>query len=123
MCFVGPDVPQYADVGTKRVMLDICPPCADTKRTRSLELYTGAYHNYVSTANYEIPDLAVAFQTGHSCEEVESWAPTIRHLAQKAQHPTVFTAFNEFEMVGKFFILYDVESPELSQLPRMIFAD
>jgi splicing suppressor protein 51 len=122
VCFVGPETPQYTDVEDKPAMLATCPPCSNANRTRSLELYSGAYHDYVTAPNYEIPDLAVAFQTGHSMEEVESWAPTIRHLVRNAQHPTVFTAFNEAELVGRLLILFTIVSLGSSHLV-VTFAD
>lgn len=65
-----------------------------------MEMWKGAYHDYVKTEYYKRPDLAVAFQTGHACEELELWAPTIQHLIN-ADHATVFTTYNEMEVLSE----------------------
>jgi splicing suppressor protein 51 len=62
-----------------------------------MDIWKGAYHDYAKIDGYIKPDLAVAFHTGHSQEEVESWKPTIKYLVS-AGHCTVHTTFNEKEM-------------------------
>jgi splicing suppressor protein 51 len=118
--FVGPELPRMVD-GNNTVTLDCCPLCTsesdyprvlescdvglirsllDAKRVRSMQMFTGTYHDYVKTEHYGQPDLAVAFHTGHSLEEQVSWAPTIKHLAA-CDYSTVFTTYNEAEMLGE----------------------
>jgi splicing suppressor protein 51 len=65
-----------------------------------MEMWKGTYHDYVKTEHYKKPDLAVALHTGHTFEEEESWAPTIKHLLE-SDHATVFTAYNEAEMLDE----------------------
>ncbi|KAG0648277.1 Zinc finger MYND domain-containing 17 [Hyphodiscus hymeniophilus] len=99
--FVGPELPRSVSGEDESTPLDCCPECTGLKRTRSLAMTTCAYHDYAAREGYQAPDLAVAFQTGHALEEIASWAPTIRYLAREARHPTVFTTFNEHEMLSE----------------------
>lgn len=71
LTYIGIDIPKQSakEVGPrKRMQLGCCPPCTDAKRTRSLALYEGTYHDYSKTDSYETPDLAIAFHTGFSQE-------------------------------------------------------
>lgn len=93
---VGIELPR--PVGSGRVILDCCEACVAAKRKRSVELWTGAYHDYIKTDMYVKPDLAVAFHSGHTMEAVKEWKPTIDHLVN-AEHCTLFTTYNEDEML------------------------
>lgn len=107
LTFVGIDIPKQAseEVGPrKRMQLECCPPCTSAKRTRSLALYQGVYHDYVKLDGYEKPDLAVAFHSGFSQEEQVQWKPTIDLLAE-AQHSTLFTSYNKNEMEEEMGLL------------------
>lgn len=101
--FVGIELPSPIDAGGKMV-LDCCPECTKMKKIRSLEMCKGAYHDFLKESNYEMPDLGVAFQTGHSQESVADWTPTIEYLVN-ADHCTVFTTFNEKELMEEIAIL------------------
>jgi splicing suppressor protein 51 len=95
--FVGIELPRITD-GNGRILFDCCPRCVAAKRKRSLEMWRGAYHDYIKTDMYVKPDLAVAFHTGHTMEAVKEWKPTIDHLVD-AEHCTLFTTFNEDELL------------------------
>ncbi|TVY68722.1 putative protein MSS51-like protein [Lachnellula suecica] len=105
LTFVGFDIPKRAAGEPEGpVKLDCCPSCTSQGRTRSLNLWKGAYHDYVKTLGYEKPDLAVAFHSGFSQESQMDWLPTIQYLTV-APHPTVFTSYNENEMAEETAIL------------------
>lgn len=107
LTFVGIDIPKQAseEVGRRnRMQLECCPPCTSAKRTRSLALYQGAYHDYVKLDGYEKPDLAVAFHSGFSQSQTAEWEPTIDLLAE-AHHPTLFTSYNKNEMEEEIYLL------------------
>jgi splicing suppressor protein 51 len=80
-----------------RMLLDCCEACVAAKRRRSVEVWKGAYHDYIKTDMYTKPDLGVAFHSGHTMEEVKEWKPTIHHLVDSG-HCTLFTTYNEDEM-------------------------
>jgi splicing suppressor protein 51 len=101
--FVGLEMPTPQNLG-ETLVLDCCPGCTEAGRIRSVEMWKGAYHDYIKTGNYSKPDLAVAFHTGHSQEMIEEWTPTIKYLVN-ADHCTVFTTFNEKEMMEETEIL------------------
>jgi mitochondrial splicing suppressor protein 51 len=87
--------PERAD---DKIMLNCCEDCTKAGRTPSIDMFKGAYHDFIKTEKYTTPDLAVALQTGHAEEVVKEWAPTIKYLLMTADHPTVFTSWNEKEM-------------------------
>lgn len=96
--FIGPEMPRPDPNSMGKIQLDVCPPCAERKRERSMSMYKGTYTEFMRSLDvFRGPDLAVLFHTGHSQEAVESWAPTIRYLA-KAPFPSVFTCYNGKEM-------------------------
>jgi splicing suppressor protein 51 len=94
--FVGIELPTPEH--NRRIMLDCCETCVAAKRKRSVEMWTGAYHDYIKTDMYVKPDLGVAFHSGHTMAAVEEWKPTIDHLVD-AEHCTLFTTYNEDEML------------------------
>jgi splicing suppressor protein 51 len=95
--FVGLELPSL--IGTEeKLMLDCCEDCTSAGRKRSIDMFKGAYHDFIKTEKYSKPDLAVALQTGHAEDAVEAWTPTIQYLAKTADHATVFTSWNEREM-------------------------
>jgi splicing suppressor protein 51 len=111
--FVGLEMPTPQSPSEKLV-LDCCPECTKAGRIRSVEMWKGAYHDYIKTDNYSKPDLAVAFHTGHSQEMVEEWTPTIKYLVN-ADHCTIFTTFNEKEMAEETEILKSLGAKFLVQ--------
>ncbi|TVY45752.1 putative protein MSS51-like protein, mitochondrial [Lachnellula occidentalis] len=105
LTLVGFELPKPSTSTDDSAMkLECCPACTATSRTRSLRLWKGGYHDYVMTDGYQKPDLAVGFHTGFSQEEEEEWLPTVQYLAA-AQHPTLFTSYNDTEMKEETAIL------------------
>jgi splicing suppressor protein 51 len=94
--FVGIHLPSPAE--NRRIMLQCCETCVAAERKRSVDMWQGAYHDYIKMDMYVKPDLGVAFHSGHTMEEVEEWQPTLDHLVN-AEHCTLFTTFNEDEML------------------------
>ncbi|KIM42026.1 hypothetical protein M413DRAFT_445209 [Hebeloma cylindrosporum] len=86
--------------------MDTCPDCARKRRTRTHILYDLPYHEVVSKqgGKFVKPDLAIAFNSGCSQEDVSSWEATLRVLAQR-KIPTVFTAYNQEESVAEANIM------------------
>lgn len=94
--FIGPQLPTPM-YGGETITLDCCPPCTNARRTRSVSIFKGPYHDYVKEPAFAKPDLAVVFHSGHSQEAQEQWRPSIEYLIS-AGFPTVFTTFNDKEM-------------------------
>ncbi|KAF4629179.1 hypothetical protein G7Y89_g8967 [Cudoniella acicularis] len=104
---IGFEIPDHtiAQVGQGGSMkMECCPKCTAASRTRSISLWKGAYHEYAKTEHFEIPHLAVAFQSGFSQEMSVEWNPTVKYLA-RAPYPTLFTTYNEIEMKEEMAIL------------------
>ncbi|TRM60620.1 hypothetical protein BD626DRAFT_504661 [Schizophyllum amplum] len=101
--FCGPDIPPNSE---NWMEMETCPRCRRAGRKRRQRLYSRTYHEYALRLGsaYEVPDLAVAFNSGCSQEARDSWVGTIKHLVQR-KVPTIFTAFNreEGEAEGKLF--------------------
>jgi splicing suppressor protein 51 len=107
--FVGLDLPK--PVGTdEKLMLDSCEDCTKAGRTRSIDMFKGAYHDFIKTEKYSKPDLAVALQSGHAQSDMDDWMPTIKHLANSADHATVFTTWNEKEMRDEVKVLKELDA-------------
>jgi splicing suppressor protein 51 len=107
--FVGLELPK--PVGTdEKLVLDCCEDCTKAGRTRSIDMFKGAYHDFINIEKYSKPDLAVALQTGHADSDVEAWTPTIKYLAKIANHATVFTTWNEKEMQDETKILKNLDT-------------
>ncbi|KAH8654935.1 hypothetical protein BGZ60DRAFT_532567 [Tricladium varicosporioides] len=100
---IGLDVPLKM-VTQRPLKMECCLACSKAGRIRTVSLWRGAYHDYVKDTDFNIPDLGIAFQSGHSQEFTREWTPTIIHLA-RAVHPTVFTTFNKTEMLEETAIL------------------
>ncbi|SMY19831.1 unnamed protein product [Zymoseptoria tritici ST99CH_1A5] len=77
-------------------VLDNCGPCSVSGRQRTLLMFGGRYHEYLQDPTYRQPDLAVLFHSGRSQKDVESWAPTTRHLVNSGT-PTLCTTQIELE--------------------------
>ncbi|MCJ1476638.1 hypothetical protein MMC13_005306 [Lambiella insularis] len=80
---IGPDslLPLEQTRGSgNSIVYECCPNCISEGCTRSSSGFTGLYHNYGKTAQYQKPDLAVLFHSGRSQDQIESWAPTTRFL-------------------------------------------
>ena len=105
--FIGKELPRPEDFG--RVVFDCCETCTTANRTRSMEMWKGVYHDYIKTDKYVKPDLAVAFHSGHSMEEIEEWTPTIKYLVG-AEYCTLFTTYNEEEMLDEMEVLKKLEA-------------
>ncbi|KAL1760257.1 hypothetical protein FB107DRAFT_287093 [Schizophyllum commune] len=95
--FCGPELP------TAESWLDMetCPRCESSRRKRQQRLYTRTYHDYAlrQGSAFEVPDLAVAFNSGCSHEARDSWEGTIKMLVAR-KIPTVFTSYNREEAEG-----------------------
>ncbi|TVY37365.1 putative protein MSS51-like protein, mitochondrial [Lachnellula subtilissima] len=102
LTLVGFELPEPTE--DTAMELECCPDCTAASRTRILRLWKGGYHDYAKEDVYQKPDLAVAFHTGFSQEMKEEWLPTVQYLAA-AQHPTLFTTYNEKEMEEETAIL------------------
>ncbi|KAL1745784.1 hypothetical protein HDZ31DRAFT_81668 [Schizophyllum fasciatum] len=95
--FCGPELPSAENW----LDMETCPRCQSSGRKRQQRLYTRTYHDYAIRLGsaYEVPDLAIAFNSGCSHEARESWEGTIKHLVRR-KVPTVFTSFNREEAEG-----------------------
>lgn len=94
--FIGPNVPVMDENIRGPAAMETCPKCTASGRRRKLAIINGYYHDFVKSAQFERPSLAVAFNSGVSQEERESWLPTLKSLSDLAV-PFVFTCFNEYE--------------------------
>lgn len=132
---VGIDLPSSLDFpdGSPGVIpFESCSVCTGTNRSRSTEMFTGAYEGFIQTARYTRPDLAVAFHTGNTSLEHETqWMPTLNRLIQ-ADHATVFTSYNEEEMkqetahlrsLGAEFVIKGERNKWQCMIPRLEIAE
>ena len=55
-------------------------------------MYSRTYHTFALSDRFVPPDLAVAFNSGSSEEDVASWRQTMKVLIQR-KIPSVFTVF------------------------------
>ncbi|VDC00689.1 unnamed protein product [Peniophora sp. CBMAI 1063] len=102
--FCGPEMPGQAS--EQWLEMETCPDCRRLGRRRKQRIVKRMYHEYAKRggSSYSKPDLAIAFNSGCSQEEADTWKPTIKLLVD-GHIPTVFTAFNreEGEAEGKLF--------------------
>lgn len=75
-----------------------CPQCQANDRNRIQILSSKLYHDFVhqSGTSFAAPDLAIAFNSGSSEVETDSWKPTMKVLIER-KIPTVFTSYNRGE--------------------------
>jgi splicing suppressor protein 51 len=67
--FIGLELPK--PIGTnERLTLDRCEDCTTAARSRSVQMFKGAYHYFIKTDRNTKPDLAVALQTGYDILEL-----------------------------------------------------
>lgn len=110
LSFVGLNVledPKNDTESQKSHTVLCCKMCTKMRRSISITAWRGPYHAYVDTKFYRTPDLATAFHSGFSVDEVADWYPTIRYLAH-APHPTLFTAARYFEIQGEMRVWNDL---------------
>ncbi|KAJ3505204.1 hypothetical protein NMY22_g17664 [Coprinellus aureogranulatus] len=123
LCGPGMDRVNHTDRPGGIVMdMGTCPDCQVNKRSRVQILTSQLYHDFVreSGAAFIIPDLAIAFNSGSSEVETESWQPTIKLLVER-RIPSVFTSFNREEAEGDAALLTKVGAqliPSLGPCPN-----
>ncbi|KIK50990.1 hypothetical protein GYMLUDRAFT_266004 [Collybiopsis luxurians FD-317 M1] len=107
----GPDLKSLpgGDLG-REVAMEVCPLCRRRRRKRIHQHVASKYHDYVQNQKskrpngFTQPDLAIAFNSGCSQSEVESWKGTIKILVDE-RIPTVFTSYDREEAEGEAAIL------------------
>ncbi|KAF6754139.1 hypothetical protein DFP72DRAFT_900491 [Ephemerocybe angulata] len=97
----GPDMGKIGGSekpGGVALSMETCPECTEKDRRRVQIMSSSLYHDYVAKAgaSFKAPALAVAFNSGASEVETDSWKATMKVLVEK-KIPTVFTAFNRGE--------------------------
>ncbi|CAI6246375.1 unnamed protein product [Periconia digitata] len=75
-----------------------CSACKADGRKRTISIYKGLYHDFMTIPEYEKPDLVVMFNSGWADgdDAVSDWAPTIETVLE-ADLPAVFTTYNKQE--------------------------
>ncbi|KAF2789043.1 hypothetical protein K505DRAFT_378496 [Melanomma pulvis-pyrius CBS 109.77] len=78
-----------------KMNLDCCPSCKVDGRKRTVASYRGVYHDFVTTPDYEEPDLVVLFNSGwvDGLDAESHWEPTIKLLIEGGI-PALFTTYN-----------------------------
>ncbi|CAA7264046.1 unnamed protein product [Cyclocybe aegerita] len=111
LTFVGPELVDFGGPQPRTMEMDTCPQCSRQRRKRTQIHHPKTYHDFVQSqgSQFEKPDLAVAFDSGASQEEEDSWRKTI-DLLIKEKIPTIFTAFNEEEARGQARIFQAAEA-------------
>jgi splicing suppressor protein 51 len=81
-----------------KTKVECCPGCKADRRTRSIAVFQGLYHDFAERSEFEKPDLVVLFNSGWADgDDAESdWAPSIKYLI-KANVPALFTTYNAQE--------------------------
>ncbi|KAF5360216.1 hypothetical protein D9757_010531 [Collybiopsis confluens] len=116
----GPELGLLESGLNSEVDMDTCPICRSEGRKRVHQHIAEKYHDYASERRYKFtkPDLAIAFNSGLSQVEVESWERTIRFLVDE-KIPSVFTSFNREEAEAEATILREAGADLLPLLgPR-----
>ncbi|KAF8963225.1 hypothetical protein BDZ97DRAFT_1661795 [Flammula alnicola] len=106
LTFCGPELSAISGRHPAETEMDTCPECSRKKRKRIQDIQPSTYHEFVASQGrrYVKPDLAVAFNSGCSEEDVSSWKTTLVLLAQR-NVPTIFTAYNQEEAQAEAKIL------------------
>ncbi|KAJ7119992.1 hypothetical protein C8R46DRAFT_929313 [Mycena filopes] len=83
-----------------------CRDCNNLGRKRVHENVVGTYHSYVQKegSKFEVPDLAIAFNSGASQSSMHSWPPTFKILLER-KVPSLFTSYNRYEGEGEAALL------------------
>lgn len=81
-----------------KMNLDCCPSCKADGRKRTIASYRGVYHDFVTTPDYDEPDLVVLFNSGwvDGLDAESHWEPTIKLLVEGGI-PALFTTYNAQE--------------------------
>jgi splicing suppressor protein 51 len=99
---VGPNVWAGGAVGGKsyvpKTELECCQVCKRDGGSRSVALYCGLYHDFITTPDYEEADLVVAFNSGFvdGDDSQYHWDSTIKLLVESGV-PCLFTTYNAQE--------------------------
>ncbi|KDR78139.1 hypothetical protein GALMADRAFT_94674 [Galerina marginata CBS 339.88] len=106
MTFCGPELQGMTGPFPSQKDMPTCPQCLRDRRKIVYAYQPKTYHDYITSqgTKYTKPDLAIAFNSGCSQEEVQSWQRTLLALAQQGV-PAVFTAFNQEEAVAEAELL------------------
>ncbi|KAJ2919080.1 hypothetical protein MD484_g1369, partial [Candolleomyces efflorescens] len=103
--------------GGPEMELDTCSNCRKDGRKRVQRLAAATYHEYIQLrgSSFKVPDLAVAFNSGASEVEYESWKATMKILVEK-KIPSVFTSFNELEAEKEAAMLSELGAQLIPEL-------
>ncbi|KAF8872797.1 hypothetical protein CPB84DRAFT_1838982 [Gymnopilus junonius] len=98
LTFIGPELGRLTGPYPSMTEMDTCPQCLRHGRKRIHDHQPKTYHDYIidEGSKFIKPDLAVAFDSGCSQEDIESWKKSYVALHQRGI-PSVFTAFNSEE--------------------------
>ena len=125
--FVGPEATEMLLPPSDRMEvvtggIECCPTCQAQGRKRGLSMYGTTYHKYchdrTMSNNHMPPDLVVAFNTGISQEETESWNPTLQ-LILDLNVPAMFTSFNRQEALEYYELLSSLGAKLLTSEPTL----
>jgi splicing suppressor protein 51 len=96
MVYAGPEIPpDLAADGSVRAQNFACASCNSTGRRRKSVYFHGVHHDFMKSPEYtrHPPDLVIAFNTGFSEIDEDSWTPTLDALLDSGI-PTAFTAYS-----------------------------
>ncbi|PPQ95961.1 hypothetical protein CVT26_016127 [Gymnopilus dilepis] len=98
LTFIGPELSRLTGPFPQMTEMETCPQCTRHGRKRIHDHHAKTYHDYIidQGSKFTKPDLAVAFDSGCSQEDIESWKKSYKALHQR-NIPSVFTAFNSDE--------------------------
>jgi splicing suppressor protein 51 len=110
-----------------------CPACKTLGRSRPFASYKGLYHKFITTPQYEKPDLIVAFNSGWvDGDDAESdWQQTIRQIV-RSEVAALFTTYDSGEvehersvlnMLRAKFVVEPAENKWKGLVPTPEFVD
>ncbi|KAF4611827.1 hypothetical protein D9613_004022 [Agrocybe pediades] len=119
----GPDLQQMVGyTSSAEIDMNTCQVCFEKGCRRTHDFVPKTYHEFVAEGGedpYEEPDLAIAFNSGMSQEDTESWKETLRCLVER-RVPTLLTAYNEEEAKAEAAILREaLEGTDMSLHPEL----
>jgi len=92
--FIGPDVPSAWEASSNPPAVTICPECEARGRTRCHTFSAQNYHEFAACAEYQEPDLLLAFNSNFHQDPQGLWVPTLEHVISHSI-PSCVTAYTQ----------------------------
>jgi splicing suppressor protein 51 len=121
--FVGPELKTESELIQTLGKKETCNRCNTDGRVVLYEFWKTLYHKFVTSLDYQKPDLICAFNAGlyrlTDFEGKDTWSPTIKAMLQEPHTPVVVTEYTEKELPFDLQRIQNiVDSLEIITLPK-----